>query len=82
MRYLERFGCAAVAAHWSLLMFAPVFCPAAMAFDPVRAVGLTVVGAAFGAHVLVQAGFRPFGFSLGSSRLSAPRAGSLVRAWS
>ena len=60
MRYLERFGCAAVAAHWSLLMFAPAFCPAAMAFDPVRAAAVTLVGAAFGAHVLVRARFRPF----------------------
>ena len=82
MRYLERFGCAAVAAHWSLLMFAPVFCPAAMAFDPVRAAGVTLVGAAFGAHVLVQAGFRPFAFSLGSSPVSASQAGSLARVWS
>ena len=82
MRYLERFGCAAVAAHWSLLMFAPAFCPAAMAFDPVRAAAVTLVGAAFGAHVLVRARFRPFGFSLGSSRPSAPEAGSLAPVWS
>ena len=56
MRYLEWLGCSAVAAHWSLVMFAPVLCPESMAFGPVRAAGLTLVAGAFGARVLMQAG--------------------------
>ena len=34
MRYLTWLGCSAVAAHWSLVMFAPVLCPESMALAP------------------------------------------------
>ncbi len=44
MKSLACLGCAVVAAHWLLVLLAPMFC-SAIQFSPVRVLALTVVAA-------------------------------------